>query len=88
MCLFFQTCVTQIMLPVIMSDDDSLVEHDRQAITRKIWKEDIHFRHRYTLSCIETECSSWEAMTPRSTQFPTLPLDFFAWSINSFIRVR
>jgi hypothetical protein len=52
MCLFFQTCVTQIMLPVIMSEDDSLVKHDRQAIMRKIWKEDIHFRPRYTLSCV------------------------------------
>ena len=47
MMFFFQTCVTQIMLPVIMSDDDSLVEHDRQAIMRKKWKEDSHFRPRY-----------------------------------------
>jgi hypothetical protein len=70
MCLFFQTCVTQIMLPVIMSEDDSLVKHDRQAIMRKKQKEDSHFRPRYTLSCIETECTSREAMTPRSTQFP------------------
>jgi hypothetical protein len=74
MCLFFQTCVTQIMLPVIMSDDDSLVEHDRQAIMRKIWKEDIDFRPRYTLSCIETECTSREAMPTARAGMRTRPV--------------